>query len=70
MADFYYSAFRQLAHNGRLIQQAENILNNAIRAGIKVWIENPDGTKVTLQEGFVLGNLEIIKSWEKQEEII
>jgi hypothetical protein len=53
-------ALAQLTHNGRLIKQAEEILQSAVENGISIHFENPDGTILKLQDGFKLHNFEII----------
>ena len=57
------NAFTALCHNGRLLDQAENIINNFLASEtenhmVACFIENPDGTRVAIQKGFKLLNYE------------
>ena len=54
------SALAHLMHNGDLIIQAENILKSAVENNIKVYIENPDGAILKLEDGFKIWDYELI----------
>lgn len=54
------NAYAQLIHNGNIICEAEKMLNDALSNGICLWIENPDGTIIRLQKGFVIKNVEFV----------
>ena len=49
-----------MMHNGKLIRQAENILKDAVQNNINVYVENPDGTILKLQDGFKIWDYELI----------
>lgn len=55
-----YGVMFSLMHNGRLIRNAENFLNECIANGMYITIQNPDGTKVRLQKGFKIHNYEAV----------
>lgn len=55
-----YGAFVGLMHNGQLIRNAENLLNECIADGMYIAIQNPDGTTVRLQKGFKIYNCEAV----------
>lgn len=57
---FSYGAFIGLMHNGKLIRDAEKLLNQCIAAGMYIAIKNPDGTTVRLQEGFKIHDYEAV----------
>lgn len=59
------SAFSMLCHNGNLIREAEEMLNSFLDINSKnhktyLYVENPDGTRVALQPGFKLIDLEYV----------
>lgn len=60
MDAIYFSAMMGLDRGGRLINQAERIINDAIESGTAVYIENPDGTKIRLQEGVKILSYEAV----------
>ena len=53
-----------MCHNGKLVKNAESVLNDCIASGQYVEIENPDGTTLRLQEGFKIINCEMISMTE------
>ncbi len=58
---FPLGAFTALAHNGRLIREAEEILQEAVRNdNAYIYIENPDGTTIKLQRGFKIKDYEYV----------
>lgn len=60
MDAIYFSAMMGLDRGGRLISQAEHIINDAIESGTAVYVENPDGTKIRLQEGVKIHSYEAV----------
>lgn len=57
------NAFSALAHNGRLIRRAEDIINGFLDSETKnhkvgCFLVNPDGTRVAIQKGFKLEDYE------------
>lgn len=53
--------FATLSHNGRLIREAESILQSAVKGEhTYIYIENPDGTTIRLQDGFKIKDYEFI----------
>lgn len=64
--DFNFSQFAKLAHNGNLINKAEDIMNDYLNVGTSenhktgLWLENPDGTRVAIQPGFKLYSYEYV----------
>lgn len=58
---FSIGAFAALEHNGRLIREAESILQSAVEGDqTYIYIENPDGTTVRLQKGFKIRDYEFV----------
>lgn len=57
-----YRAFSQLAHNGRIVRNAEKALNSMLDGSINcyLYIVNPDGTRIRLQHGFKIEDYEIV----------
>lgn len=53
-------AYAQLTHNGNVIREAERMLNDALNSGSYLWLENPDGTIIRLQNGFIIKNVEFV----------
>lgn len=54
------NAYAQLIHNGNVVCEAERMLNDALSKGSYLWIENPDGTIIRLQNGFTIKNVEFV----------
>ena len=53
-----------MCHNGNLVKNAENVLNDCITSGQYVEVKNPDGTTLQLQEGFKIINCEMVVTTE------
>ena len=53
-----------MCHNGNLVKNAENVLNDCIASGQYVEVKNPDGTTLRLQEGFKIINCEMVVTTE------
>ena len=53
-----------MCHNGNLVKNAENVLNDCIASGQYVEVKNPDGTTLQLQEGFKIINCEMAVTTE------
>ena len=53
-----------MCHNGNLVKNAENVLNDCITSGQYVEVKNPDGTTLQLQEGFKIINCEMAVTTE------
>ena len=53
-----------MCHNGNLVKNAENVLNDCITSGQYVEVKNPDGTTLRLQEGFKIINCEMVVTTE------
>lgn len=67
--------FTALAHNERLMLQAESIINNFLESETenhKVYccLVNPDGTKIIIQKGFKLENGEYTFFHENGKQIM
>ncbi len=67
--------FTELAHNERLMLQAESIINNFLESETenhKVYccLVNPDGTKIIIQKGFKLENGEYTFFHENGKQIM
>ena len=65
-----FGAFSQLVHNGNLVRQAEETLNELLDGSTNtyLYIENPDGTRIGLQYGFKIIDIEIIGLKQNQTE--
>lgn len=48
-----------MVHNAMLLCKAERLINTLIENGISIYIRNPDGTQVKLQEGMQMFSLEV-----------
>ena len=55
-----------MCHNGNLVKNAENVLNDCITSGQYVEVKNPDGTTLRLQEGFKIINCEMVVTTENR----
>lgn len=66
-----HRALSQLAHNGRIVANAEKALNSMLDGSINcyLYIVNPDGTRVRLQHGFKIENYEFVGMNYVEEEI-
>lgn len=58
-------ALSMLLHNGSLIREAEEILNSFLEMNTEnhktyLYIENPDGTRICLQRGFKIRDVEYV----------
>lgn len=67
------NAFSELAHNGRLIRRAEDIINGFLDSETenhKVYccLVNPDGTRIAIQKGFKLEDYEYAISEQTGDE--
>ena len=58
------SVIAAMCHNGNLVKNAENVLNDCIASGQYVAIKNPDGTTLRLKEGFKIINCEMAVTTE------
>ena len=58
------SVIAAMCHNGNLVKNAENVLNDCIASGQYVAIKNPDGTTLRLKEGFKIINCEMVVTTE------
>ena len=58
------SVIAAMCHNGNLVKNAENVLNDCIASGQYVEVKNPDGTTLRLQEGFKIINCEMVVTTE------
>ena len=58
------SVIAAMYHNGNLVNNAENVLNDCIASGQYVEVKNPDGTTLRLQEGFKIINCEMVVTTE------
>ena len=59
------SVLSMLLHNGNIIREAEETLNSFLEMNtenhkIYLYIENPDGTRVALQHGFRIRDVEYV----------
>ncbi len=59
------NAFTTLTHNGRLMFQAEHIINSFLRSEtenhkVACFLVNPDGSRIAFQKGFKLENYEYV----------
>jgi flagellar biosynthesis/type III secretory pathway chaperone len=59
------SAFSMLLHNGSLVRKAEKMLNDFLGLNKEnhkayLYIENPDGTVIRLQQGFKIKDYEYV----------
>lgn len=57
------NAFTALAHNGRLIRRAEDIINGFLDSEtenhkVYCYLVNPDGTRIAIQKGFKIEDYE------------
>lgn len=55
------SAFKQLYHNGSLLEQAKETLYESVRNGTMIYIELPNGETIKLEDGFKIHDVEIIE---------
>jgi len=55
------SAFKQLYHNGALLEQAKEALYESVRNGTMIYIEFPNGKTIKLEDGFKIHDVEIIE---------
>ena len=62
MSNNLLGAFCALAHNGRLIKEAERILQSAAEnPNAYLYLVNADGTRVRIMPGMKIENFEIAK---------
>lgn len=59
------NAFTALAHNGRLICRAEDIINGFLDSEtenhkVYCYLVNPDGTRIAIQKGFKFEDYEYV----------
>lgn len=57
--------FIELAHNGRLIRRAEDIINGFLDSEtenhkVYCYLVNPDGTRIAIQKGFKIEDYEYV----------
>ena len=55
------SAFKQLYHNGALLERAKETLYESVRNGTMIYIELPNGETIKLEDGFKIHDVEIIE---------
>ena len=48
-----------MVHNAMLLCKAERLINTLLENGMSIYIRNPDGTQVKLQEGMQMFSLEV-----------
>lgn len=48
-----------MVHNTMLLCKAERLINTLLENGMSIYIRNPDGTQVKLQEGIQMFSLEV-----------
>lgn len=59
------NAFTALMRNGRLIRNAEDIINGFLESEtenhkVECYLVNPDGTRIAIQKGFKLEDYEYV----------
>ena len=55
-----------LMHNEMLICRAEKIINSLLEAGLSIYLKNPDGSRIKLQEGIELMAMQIFEEEEQE----
>ena len=55
------SAFKQLYHNGALLERAKETLYESVRNGTSIYIELSNGEIIKLEDGFKIHDVEIIE---------
>lgn len=66
------NALTALMHNGRLIHNAEDIINGFLDSEtenhkVGCYLVNPDGTRIAIQKGFKLENYEYVICAQESE---
>jgi hypothetical protein len=56
----------RMMHNVMLLCKAENMINSLIDNGMSIYLKNPDGSRIKLQEGIELIAMQIFGEEEER----
>ena len=56
----------RIMHNVMLLCKAENMINGLIDNGMSIYLKNPDGSRIKLQEGIELIAMQIFGEEEQE----
>lgn len=56
----------RMMHNVMLLCKAENMINSLIDNGMSIYLKNPDGTQIKLQQGMQLMSLQVVEEEEQE----
>lgn len=56
----------RMMHNVMLLCEAENTINNLIDNGMSIYLKNPDGTQIKLQNGMHLMSAQVVEEEEQE----
>lgn len=56
----------RIMHNVMLLCKAENMINGLIDDGMSIYLKNPDGTQIKLQQGMHLMSVQVVEEEERE----